>query len=228
VTIIQLAKPRVDIGLSTNQLEAHLAFWKDCAKLPFEAELPISADQVQYRFDANGSVIKVNTFIDALPAGQRSGYREVLVAREDRAAPERLAAPDGARLTLVPPGFEGIAQIGIRMAVCNLSRHRAFFAECLGLPEEAPGRFRAGETLLILEQDATANPDASRSGPGWRYITLQVFKADEAHARALAHGATEARPPMILGDVARFSIIRDPDGNAIELSQRASLVGSLD
>jgi hypothetical protein len=31
-----------------------------------------------------------------------------------------------------------------------------------------------------------------------------------------------------LGDVARFSIIRDPDGNAIELSQRASIVGALD
>jgi lactoylglutathione lyase len=32
---------------------------------------------------------------------------------------------------------------------------------------------------------------------------------------------------MTLGDTARISMIRDPDGNWIELSQRASIVGSI-
>ena len=31
----------------------------------------------------------------------------------------------------------------------------------------------------------------------------------------------------LLGDTVRYSFVRDPDGNFIELSQRASLVGHL-
>lgn len=33
--------------------------------------------------------------------------------------------------------------------------------------------------------------------------------------------------PVTLGEVARISMILDPDGNWIELSRRASIVGSL-
>ena len=36
-----------------------------------------------------------------------------------------------------------------------------------------------------------------------------------------------ASAPVTLGDVARISMILDPDGNWIELSRRASVVGSL-
>ena len=41
--------------------------------------------------------------------------------------------------------------------------------------------------------------------------------------------AYEAIPlaPLTLGTTARISMVRDPDGNWIELSQRASIVGSL-
>ena len=34
--------------------------------------------------------------------------------------------------------------------------------------------------------------------------------------------------PVTLGTTARISMVRDPDGNWIELSQRASIAGSLD
>jgi lactoylglutathione lyase len=44
----------------------------------------------------------------------------------------------------------------------------------------------------------------------------------------LAHGGREARAPVTLGSTARISMVRDPDGNWIELSQRASLTGSLE
>ena len=37
----------------------------------------------------------------------------------------------------------------------------------------------------------------------------------------------EALAPVTLGTTARISMVRDPDGNWIELSQRASIVGSL-
>jgi lactoylglutathione lyase len=65
-------------------------------------------------------------------------------------------------------------------------------------------------------------------GRGWRYITFQVFEVDKEHAAALERGAREAVAPITLGTTARISMIRDPDGNWIELSQRASIVGSLE
>nr|QQZ50882.1 VOC family protein [Phenylobacterium glaciei] len=66
------------------------------------------------------------------------------------------------------------------------------------------------------------------SGKGWRYITFQVFKVDEEHARILEQGGRQAMPPTTLGATARISMVRDPDGNWIEISQRASLVGTLE
>jgi hypothetical protein len=43
-----------------------------------------------------------------------------------------------------------------------------------------------------------------------------------------ASGGREALAPTTLGTTARISMVRDPDGNFIELSQRASLTGSLE
>ena len=65
-------------------------------------------------------------------------------------------------------------------------------------------------------------------GKGYRYITFQVFKCDQEHARILKLGGREAMPPTTLGTTARISMVRDPDGNWIEISQRASITGSLD
>ena len=44
----------------------------------------------------------------------------------------------------------------------------------------------------------------------------------------LSHGGREAVAPVTLGTTARISMVKDPDGNRIELSQRASIVGSLE
>ncbi|MCA6237369.1 MAG: VOC family protein, partial [Phenylobacterium sp.] len=86
----------------------------------------------------------------------------------------------------------------------------------------------AGETLLILEESTDAPSDATMPGTGWRYITFQVFRVDAEHARVLAAGGREAMPPTTLGTTARISMVRDPDGNWIKLSQRASIVGTLE
>ena len=42
---------------------------------------------------------------------------------------------------------------------------------------------------------------------------------------AVGGGAALSISPITLGDVARFSMIADPFGNLLELSQRASLTG---
>jgi catechol 2,3-dioxygenase-like lactoylglutathione lyase family enzyme len=224
---MQLAKPRIDIGLATNDLEPMLAFWQGEAGVPLDHVLPIRRGQDQHRHDVLGSVLKINHHAAPLPSNAPSGYRELVIAREGLTAPRALADPEGNRVSLVPPGHEGITQIGVRIGGRDRDAHRRFYGEALGLPEERPGVFRAGESLILLEADPSAPADAQMQGPGWRYITFQVFKVDEEHATVLAKGGREALAPITLGTTARISMVRDPDGNWIELSQRASIVGSL-
>ncbi len=228
---MDLAKPRIDVGLATNALEPVLSFWQVEAGIPFDHLLKIRRGQDQHRHDANGSVLKINHHADLLPDTPPSGYRELIVARPGLTLERRLTDPDGARLVLVPPGMAGVSQIGVRMAVRSLEAHRAFYRDALGLPEEptnaAGVAFRAGQSLILLDEARDAPVDAQMAGRGWRYITFQVFKVDEEHARVLVAGGREAVAPVTLGVTARISMVRDPDGNWIELSQRASIVGSL-
>ena len=222
---MELAKPRVDIGLATDNLDAMLAFWQGEAGAPFDHLLKIRAGHHQHRHDVNASVLKINNTVGAAqPDTPPSGYRELVIARPGLTEPRPMTDPDGNRVTLAPPGWQGVTQIGVRLAVRDLERHRAFYRDALGFSEEPhPGgaAFRAGETLILLEPSPDAPSDAQMPGRGWRYITFQVFKVDEAHARVLAAGGREAMAPTTLGTTARISMIRDPDGNWIELSQRA-------
>ena len=228
---MNLAKPRVDIGLNTNNLEAMLAFWQGEMHVPFDHVLPIRKGQKQHRHDLHGSVLKINHFADPLPAAPRTGYAEVLIARPGLTQMTIARDPEGVVASLVPPGTLGIHQIGIKLKVRDLEAHRRFYAEALGLPETAHAHgaaFQAGETILMLEESEDAPADAAFQGPGFRYITFQVFKCDEEHARILERGGREAMPPTTLGATARISMVRDPDGNWIEISQRASITGSLE
>jgi len=229
---MELAKSRIDFGLSTNNLEPMLAFWQGEVGLPFDHLLKIRRGQDQHRHDALGSVIKINHLADPLPEGPPTGYRELYVAREGLADPKPLVDPDGNRVTLVPKGWRGIGQIGVRLAVRDVAAHRKFYAEAFGLREEpwaGGAAFRAGESLIIVEESPDApTPGERRGGKAWGYITFQIFKVDAEHAFVLAHGGREGLAPVTLGETARISMVLDPDGNRIELSQRASIVGSLE
>jgi len=227
---MKLAKPRIDIGLRTNNVQPLLDFWQKEIGLPFDHLLPVRRGQNQHRHDLLGSVLKINELADPIPDRPPSGYRELLIARDGLFAPKSLADPDGNRVTLVPKGTHGIERIGIRLAVRDVAAHRKFYSEALGLPEGAEAdaaTFLAGDTVLLLEQSPDAPSDSGMEGKGWRYITFQVFEVDREHAHVLAHGGREARAPVTLGTTARISLVRDPDGNLIELSQRASITGSL-
>ncbi|MEA2908739.1 MAG: hypothetical protein QOJ15_820 [Bradyrhizobium sp.] len=50
---------------------------------------------------------------------------------------------------------------------------------------------------------------------------------DAVHDELRSKGVREGLAPVTLGEVARISMILDPDGNWIELSRRASIVGSV-
>ena len=118
---MNLAKPRVDIGLNTNNLEAMLAFWQKEAGIPFDHVLPIRKGMKQHRHDALGSVLKINHYQEALPVRPPSGYVELVVARQGLSAPQTLRDPDGNKVTLVLPGTFGVRQIGIRLRMRECS-----------------------------------------------------------------------------------------------------------
>ena len=229
---MKLAKPRIDIGFATNNAEPCLDFWQNRIGLPFDYMQPIKRGEKQFRHDLLGSILKINRMYEPIPDRPPSGYRELLIAREGFASPESLTDPEGNRVALVPKGTHGIDRIGIRLAVRDVEAHRKFYKDALGLPEgPAAGRaatFLAGDTVLVIEQSPDAPSDADKEGKGWRYITFQVFEVDREHAHVLSHGGREARAPVTLGTTARISMVRDPDGNWIELSQRASITGSLE
>ena len=231
---MKLAKPRIDIGFATNNAPPALTFWQNQIGLPFDYTQPIRRGYKQHRHDLCGSILKINQVYDPLPDAPPAGYRELLIARDGIAAPRPLVDPDGNRVSLVPRGMFGIERIGIRLGVRDVEAHRRFYMDALGLPQgnaRGPGEamtYLAGDTVLIVEPDPGAPHDAAFEGKGWRYITFQVFEVDREHAHVLAHGGREARAPVTLGTTARISMVRDPDGNWIELSQRASLTGSLE
>ncbi|NIJ40550.1 lactoylglutathione lyase [Parvibaculum indicum] len=228
---MHLAKPRIDVGLFTNDLEPMLAFWQNKVGLKLDHVLPLGGGKRQHRHDLAGSVLKINHARDPLPDARASGYRELLIAREGVTEPEALTDPDGNRVTLVPEGWLGMTRIGIRLGVRDLAAHRDFYGRVLELeeiPAETGIAFRCGDSMILAEEDPDAPADAAMDGPGWRYVTVQVFKVDEEHAAILARGGAEGMAPRTLGETARISFIRDPDGNWIEMSQRASLTGSLD
>jgi lactoylglutathione lyase len=227
---MQLAKNVIDVGLSTNNLEPMLRFWQQDAGLRFDHMLPVRRGQKQYRHDAAGSVIKLNHHAEPLPDAAPSGYRELIIAREGVDEPRPVVDPDGNRVRLVRPGHEGISQIAVVIAVRSLGEHRRFYGELLGFAEQtwACGpAFRLGDSLVLLREDRAAAVDPPRQARGWRYITLQVADIDAVHDELRSKGVREGLAPITLGDVARISMVLDPDGNWIELSRRASIVGSL-
>ena len=227
---MQLAKSVIDVGLSTNDLEPMLRFWQLEVGLRFDHVLPVRRGQKQYRHDAQGSVIKLNHHAEPLPEVAPSGYRELIIAREGLSRPRQMVDPDGNRVQLVPPGQDGITQIAVAMGVRSLGKHRTFYGDILGFPEQPwPGgaAFRLGESLILLEEDRAATVDPIRQACGWRYITLQISDIVAVHDELTSKGVREGLAPITLGDVARISMILDPDGNWIELSRRASIVGSL-
>jgi len=225
---VKLAKPHIDVGLFTNNEQAMLEFWQRDVGLPFEETLPLGGGVRQHRHAMNGSVLKLNAARDPMNDAPPSGYRELTIAREGIAAPHTLVDPDGNRIVLAPPGDDGLAGIRVRMAVRSADAFRRFFAGAMQFDEIDAITYRCGDSLVTVEQDASAARTEPMRAQGFRYLTVQVHDVDAEHRGIVERGGAEGRPPVTLGTTARVSFVRDPDGNWIEISQRASLTGSLE
>jgi len=224
---VRLAKQHLDVGLFTNRPDAMLAFWQREVGLPFEEALPTGGGNMQHRHGLNGGILKLNHSREPLAEESPSGYARLLVASEAVTAPKDLVDPDGNAVALVPPGYRGITAAGIEIAVNSLPRALAYYRGALGWEEAGEGIVRCGQTILFLsEQPGRARSGAMRA-KGFRYLTVQVWDADSEYEAVVAAGGEGALAPRTLGSVARFGFVRDPDGNWLETSQRASLTGAL-
>jgi lactoylglutathione lyase len=220
-----LAKQHLDVGLFTTNEQAMLDFWQAEVGLPFEETLPLGGGVRQHRHSMNGSVLKLNAARDPVNQAPPSGYRELLIGRESLTVARSLTDPDGNIVTLVPKGE--VSGIAVRMAVSNMAAHAAFWGSAMQFEDLGSCRYQCGDSLLILEEDASVKRTEPMRASGYRYLTVQVWDVDDEHRGILARGGTEGRPPVTLGSTARISFVRDPDGNWIEVSQRASLTGEL-
>jgi lactoylglutathione lyase len=181
----------------------------------------------QHRHEMNGSVFKLNDARDPLKRGEATGYRELLVARDGLTVPQQFSDPDGNIVTLVPRGRDGISGIAVRLGVRDEAAHHAFYRDALQLEQIGERAYRCGDTILRFAASARAKEVGAMTALGFRYLTIQVKDVDMEHAGIVARGGAEGRPPITLGSTARISFVRDPDGNWIEISQRASLTGPL-
>jgi len=224
---MKLAKPHFDVGVMTDRLEEMLAFWQGPVGLAFEEILPTGGGNHQHRHAVNGSIFKLNHPKKGLPDVPPSGYRAMWIAREGLEARQELVDPDGNRVIFVPRGQKDIEGVAITVGVRDPDAHARFYTEALQLEELAEGRFRCGDSIIFVEHDPNARALGSFYGRGFRYLTIQVFDCPTEHARVLEAGGVEGLAPRQIGEVAAISMVRDPDDNWIEISQRASLTGPL-
>jgi lactoylglutathione lyase len=225
--MLDLAKRHLDVGLFTNNTDAMLAFWQHDVGLPFEEMLPLAPGQRQHRHAMNGSVLKLNSVRDLMPEAPPAGYCELQIAREGITAPRPLVDSDGNHVTLVPKGHNGVAGILVRLAVRDEAAFHRFYGEAMQFEAAGDRRYRCGDSLVEFAADSSAVEVGRMTARGFRYLTVQVRDVDSEHAGIVARGGAEGRPPITLGTTARISFVRDPDGNWIEISQRASLTGPL-
>ncbi|MGH7864993.1 MAG: VOC family protein [Candidatus Binataceae bacterium] len=236
---MELAKPCIDVGLFTNRLEEMRAFWGAKLGLPFEEILALGGGAKQHRFGLLGSVLKMNHARDPLPPRIAGGYKKITIADPRTPHSIDMRDPDGNEVELVPSGKRDVRQIEMHLAVTDEAAFGRFYGDALGGERLSPTRFRIGQTIVSFAKDADARR-ADKAPPssaqdvvrtmvavGFRYITIQVRDCGKAYERLQSLGVWEGAPPVTLGEIARIAFVRDPDGNWIEISQRASLTGKL-
>jgi catechol 2,3-dioxygenase-like lactoylglutathione lyase family enzyme len=218
-----LARPTFDVCVHTNNIVDMQRFWEHEVGLPYEGALNIRQDLNQHRMRVGDSVIKINHYRHPLPPAVQSGYRNVLIARDGADRTRTWTDPDGNQVTEIPAGDFGILDLGVVLHARDVTATRRFYERRLGLDAEGTDtvHVRVGRSRVIVLPDPRARIGPPIQGLGWRFLTLPVVNVDNAFARAVI---TEYAgiPPRQLGELARYAFVRDPDGNWIELSQRAA------
>jgi lactoylglutathione lyase len=219
---MKLLKAHLDIGLFTNQIAEQRAFWSDTIGLRFDHDIALGRGIVQYRYDAHGSVIKVNHLSTPLPVQRRTGYVGLTIASHDARRYEGLH-PDGDAVRLLRSGTDGVTGIGITVRTPDPARMMRFYLGAMEFEQVGDHVARCGDSLLFVTEGEGGQESDDFVGVAFRYLTVQIQDADIALRDIVERGGRMARAPITLGTVARYGFVADPDGNWIEISARASL-----
>lgn len=223
---MDLAKPHLDVGLFSNRRDEQLAFWQRTVGLPYDHMGKLGGGVQQHRHHMNGSILKMNHARNLLPAMAPSGIVALEIARVGIAARRDLRDPDGNRVALVPKGENGVEGIAILLRVNDPAAHDRFWTHVMQYERVGDGRYRCGDSLIVVAEQGTIEHRGQKwRGPGYRYTTVQVFDCVKEYDGILARGGTSGGDVRVLGETVRFAFVCDPDGNHIEISQRASLTG---
>ena len=218
---MNLAKPALDVGLYTNQLEPMLAFWQNKAHATFTELLPVGGGVHQHRHAVGDSVIKINHPREAISEGHPTGLKQVTLYGDVN---ESLCDPDGNSVELKQG--DNHRNLRLTLATPRMEEMERFYGETLALPSPSPKLFRIGASEIELVEGDLGHFE--RQGIGFRYMTFQVFDVVAEHTHIIESGGQEGMAPLRLGEVAYISFVQDPDQNWIEISQRKSITGSLD
>ncbi len=224
---MRLAKPSLDIGLYTEDLDAHRRFWEGDVGTVDEGFQKLGSGVRQHRYGIHGSVIKVNHSRNPLSEAP-TGLRRLLVASDRVTSPVDLVAPEGIAVRLVPAGLEGVTGLAVEIAASDPEATRRWWTDAVGATElQGDGRVSLGTTVIDFVAERGRTPTGGLRAKGFRYLTAQVHDVVEEHARMVAAGSDAPSAPTRLGDTAAIAFVRSPDGDWLELSQRAELTGSL-
>jgi lactoylglutathione lyase len=133
----------------------------------------------------------------------------------------------------------------VGLSVADLDAQTAWYMDAFGLtvstPFEVPplhlrGAFLVGANGFAIEllERAGSRPGIQAADQaealltrGYGHICLRVENVDALHERLLAHGAGERMSPQQSPEPGvRMSFVSDPEGNLIELLDRAGPVGT--
>lgn len=214
---IAFAKPAFDVGFATNLLPEHEVFWGSKVGLAFDHMAKLGGGFRQHRWRQGDSIIKVNHTREPLAEVPPGGYRALGL---NAANPAELETPDGVPVHLAP---DSSADFTLHVVAGDLDAFARFYGETLGLEPDGPHGFLLGRSRIVATAGNPPRIEGWRER-GLRYMTVQIFDCDQVTAAMERAGVEIGMPPRTIGQV-RYSFARDPDGNWIELSERASLTG---
>jgi lactoylglutathione lyase len=225
---MKLAKQHLDLGLFSTKRDEQLAFWQQTVGLPYDHMGKVGGGVQQHRHHMNGSILKMNHSRGPLPDVPPSGIVGLGIARHGLTAERPLSDPDGNKVILVPRGAHGIEGIAILLKVNDPTAHDHFWTHVMQFERAGNGRYRCGDSLVVVTGRGKIEHRGTQwRGPGYRYMTVQIWDCLAEYEGILARGGTSGGEPRVLGDTVRYAFVCDPDGNHIEISQRAMLTGSL-
>lgn len=214
---MRFAKNCFDVGIMVDAADFRIEDWTTDLGLALDHVLEIEAYS-QYRFLIGEAVLKVNAANEPLPQGPPSGLSSFGFGTSRYRLENGAPTAAGTRREADGQGLD------VEIATPSVARAMQFYSEAFGLKSADASALHFGPGRISFRERAGGAGEPLLSGYGIRYLTFQIFDADEACEQAISKGARLGRAPVSFEDVARYGFVCDPDGNWIELSARASVI----